>query len=82
MQLGLWARQDKRGLAFDSSTGWVLPNTARRSPDAAWVLKHRIKALDPESKTDRVRVLREKMEEWVANGAHLAWLIDPDARLH
>ena len=34
-QLHNWARQDKRGVAFDSSTGWLLPNTARRSPDAA-----------------------------------------------
>src|ERR1035438_4750111 len=33
-QLGNWARQDKRGIAFDSSTGWLLPNSARRSPDA------------------------------------------------
>jgi Uma2 family endonuclease len=36
-QLSNWARQDKRGVAFDSSTGWLLPNTARRSPDAAWI---------------------------------------------
>ena len=31
-QLANWAREDKRGVAFDSSTGWLLPNTARRSP--------------------------------------------------
>jgi Uma2 family endonuclease len=36
-QLRNWARQDKRGVAFDSSTGWLLPNTTRRSPDAAWI---------------------------------------------
>ncbi len=35
-QLANWARQDKRGVAFGSSTGWLLPNSARRSPDAAW----------------------------------------------
>ena len=96
-QLRNWARQDKRGVAFDSSTGWLLPNTARRSPDAAWVLKPRIKDLDPtafsrywpicpnfvielRSPTDRIRVLRDKMEEWLANGAQLAWLIDAEAR--
>ena len=27
-QLGNWARQDQRGVAFNSSTGWLLPNTA------------------------------------------------------
>lgn len=46
-QLRNWARQDKRGVAFDSSTGWLLPNTARRSPDAAWIFKQRIQDLDP-----------------------------------
>jgi Uma2 family endonuclease len=96
-QLHHWARQDKRGVAFDSSTGWLLPNTARRSPDAAWIFKHRIKDLDPSafsrywpvcpnfvielrSQSDRPRALREKMSEWLANGAQLGWLIDPDAR--
>ena len=37
-QLDVWADEDGRGLACDSSTGFVLPNGARRSPDAAWVL--------------------------------------------
>ena len=30
-QLHYWARRDKRGIAFDSSTGWLLPTGARRS---------------------------------------------------
>ena len=30
------------------------------------------------SATDRTRVLRAKMEEWIANGAQLGWLIDPE----
>lgn len=96
-QLANWARRDKRGVAFDSSTGWLLPNTARRAPDAAWVFKDRIRGLDPEafsrfwpvapnfvielrSPTDRIRTLREKMEEWLAAGAQLGWLIDPETR--
>lgn len=32
------------------------------------------------SQTGRIRVLRDKMEEWLANGAQLAWLIDAEAR--
>ncbi len=96
-QLRNWARQDKNGVAFDSSTGWLLPNSARRSPDAAWIFKQRIKDLDPaafsrywpvcpdfvielRSQTDRIRVLRDKMDEWLANGARLAWLIDSETR--
>jgi len=49
-QLGNWARQDDTGVAVDSSTGFVLPNGAKRSPDASWVLRSRLAALTPEQK--------------------------------
>ena len=32
------------------------------------------------SHSDRLPVLRDKMQEWIANGAQLAWLIDPERR--
>jgi len=48
-QLDSWAEQDSRGVATDSSTGFVLPNGARRSPDAAWTAKSRIQQLSPAS---------------------------------
>src|SRR3954454_3808653 len=38
-ELGYWAVREGRGIATDSSSGFVLPNGARRSPDAAWTLK-------------------------------------------
>lgn len=34
--------------------------------------------IELKSKTDRIPTLREKMQEWIDNGARLAWLIDPD----
>lgn len=37
LDLGQWNRQTKLGKAFDSSTGFVLPNGARRSPDLSWL---------------------------------------------
>jgi len=37
VELGLWNRQTKLGVVFDSSGGFKLPNGAERSPDAAWV---------------------------------------------
>jgi Uma2 family endonuclease len=49
-QLGNWARQDKTGIAADSSTGFGLPNGAKRSPDAAWVTRERLAGLTPEQK--------------------------------
>ncbi|MBX2799956.1 MAG: Uma2 family endonuclease [Myxococcales bacterium] len=43
--VNLWARTDGTGRVFDSSTGFVLPNGAERSPDVAWVLEARWGAL-------------------------------------
>ncbi|MGK7935796.1 MAG: Uma2 family endonuclease [Xenococcaceae cyanobacterium] len=36
-QIGIWTDRDGTGEAFDSSTIFVLPNGARRSPDVSWV---------------------------------------------
>jgi len=44
-ELHAWARKDRCGIVCDSSTGFVLPNGARRSPDASWTLKSRVKQL-------------------------------------
>ncbi len=45
--LGLWNRQHQKGKAFDSSTGFSLPNGAQRSPDAAWIPLEKWNALTP-----------------------------------
>lgn len=37
IDLGIWNRQYNLGKAFDSSTGFILPNGATRSPDVAWI---------------------------------------------
>lgn len=44
-QLWLWNEQSQLGIAFDSSTGFRLPNGADRSPDAAWIAQERWKRL-------------------------------------
>jgi Uma2 family endonuclease len=44
-ELRNWAKKDRRGIGCDSSTGFVLPNGARRSPDASWTLKSRVEQL-------------------------------------
>jgi len=94
-QLSVWFEaNDTLGRAFDSSTGFELPNGANRSPDAAWVRQDRWDALTPEqqdgfiplcpdfvvelrSKTDSIKELQAKMQEYLENGAQLGWLIDP-----
>lgn len=92
-QLWLWNRQSTLGKAFNSSTGFQLPNGADRSPDASWVKLERWQALTPKeregfaplcpdfvvelrSQSDNMEPLREKMREYIANGASLGWLID------
>ena len=36
--------------------------------------------IELQSTTDRPRLIREKLQEYMANGAQLAWLIDPSRR--
>ena len=96
-QLVIWADKDGRGEVYDPSSGFRLPNGARRSPDASWIRKDRVAALPREqqegfyhlcpdfvielrSSTDRISRLKAKMEEYIANGAELGWLIDPKER--
>jgi Uma2 family endonuclease len=92
--LNNWNRQTRLGKVFSSSTIFILPNGAKRSPDAAWVTIERWQALTPEqrqkfpplapdflielrSQTDRLAPLQEKMNEYMANGLRLGWLINP-----
>ena len=45
-----WRNAGERGENFDSSTAFILPNGANRSPDASWVSQERWDALSPEQK--------------------------------
>ncbi|WP_218081146.1 Uma2 family endonuclease [Anthocerotibacter panamensis] len=50
-QVQAWSREHREyGRAFDSSTGFKLPNGADRSPDASWVQREKLKALTPKQK--------------------------------
>jgi len=93
-QLEVWSSQNNLGVAFDSSSGFKLPNGADRSPDASWVKRERWDALTPEqqerfaplcpdfvvelrSPSDSLEKVRQKMREYMDNGARLGWLINP-----
>lgn len=92
-RLGNWADVDGTGLVFDCSTGFQLPNGAVRSPDAAWVKRERMEALNPDpdkflplcpdfvielrSASDRLADVQAKMQEYLDNGLRLGWLINP-----
>ena len=94
IDLGMWNRENDRGVVFESNTGFTLPDGSMLSPDAAWVERRRWEALsdrDQErfapicpdfvielrSPSDSLPELKVKMQQWIANGAQLAWLIDP-----
>ena len=49
-QLYNWAEREGSGVVFDSSSGFILPNGAIRSPDVSWVKKSRLATLSPEQK--------------------------------
>ena len=52
-QLGLWSEKHESGLAFESSGMFTLPNGAKRSPDAFWILKEKYYALSKEEREER-----------------------------
>lgn len=98
LQLRAWAKKDGTGRAYDSSTGYTLPNTAVRSPDASWMTNARVEqskatkqqafrlicpdfVVELRSKSDSLKTLQRKMEEYIANGTSLGWLIDPRKRV-
>ena len=95
IQIGTWNRQQKLGVVFDSSTGFTLPNGAKRSPDVSWIENSRWNSLTQKQKrgfapiapdfvlellspNDRLQDVQKKMEEYLASGIKLGWLIYPD----
>ena len=49
-KVGIWNEQTQQGYIFSSSTIFSLPKGGDRSPDVAWVAKHRWEALSPEDR--------------------------------
>jgi Uma2 family endonuclease len=49
-ELGIWNKRHRRGKCFDSSAGFILPDTSMRSPDVAFVRNENIAKLDKEDK--------------------------------
>ncbi|MDJ0660670.1 MAG: Uma2 family endonuclease [Crocosphaera sp.] len=49
-QIGIWTDENGTGECFDSSTLFILPNGARRSPDVSWIKLERWNRLTLEEK--------------------------------
>ncbi|MEQ8384622.1 MAG: Uma2 family endonuclease [Coleofasciculus sp. A1-SPW-01] len=88
-QLDRWyeANEDL-GEAFDSSTGFKLPNGANRSPDASWVRRERWESLTPQQRKgfvplcpDFVVELRSESDSLSKLQAKMREYMDNGARL-
>ena len=86
-QLGNWAIE-YGGWTFDSSAMFILPNGAKRSPDAAWISAERWDALPPEQREkfpsmapDFVLELRSKTDRLMALKTKMQEYIDNGVRM-
>ena len=71
-EFGIWNRQTKLGVGFDSSTGFKLPNGAERSPDVAWIKKERWDALTPEQQRKFPPICPDFILELMSSSENLA----------
>ena len=95
--LGEWSRRDGRGHAFANAgftlrdgsilgayAAWVL---SKRWDALSENDKDRFSPICPDfiielrSLSDNLGELEDKMEQWIANGARVAWLIDPERQV-
>jgi Uma2 family endonuclease len=86
--LVMWAIAEGSGTAFDSSTGFRLPDGSVRSPDASWVINTRFAALSETERQgfaplcpDFVLELRSPSDGLASLEAKMAGYIENGARL-
>ena len=88
-----WVKPRKLGRVFESSGGFILPNSDLRVPDVSFVTASRLKQskryfaelvpdifVEIKSHSDRLKPLREKIQSFIELGAKVGILIDPDKR--
>jgi Uma2 family endonuclease len=89
--LKLWINPRKLGRIFDSSGGFIMPNTDLRAPDVSFVSASRLKrtvrdfaqlvpdlVVEIKSKSDRISKLEDKVKLFLELGARVGILINPD----
>ncbi|MBD0392969.1 MAG: Uma2 family endonuclease [Microcoleus sp. C1-bin4] len=88
-----WVKPRKLGRVFESSGGFILPNSNLTAPDVSFVTADRLKqskryfaelvpdlVVEIKSQSDRLKPLREKIQSFIELGAKVGILIDPDKR--
>ncbi|WP_310490383.1 Uma2 family endonuclease [Chamaesiphon sp. VAR_69_metabat_338] len=93
VQFGNWVEKNGLGEGFDSSTGYNFTAVGGKnpSPDVSWIEKSRLEGVDTSglipvvpdfvielrSKSDPLKEVRAKMEEYRRVGVRLGWLVNP-----
>lgn len=91
-QMLAWSDGEGGGRVYESSAGMSLADGSVLAPDASWVSDERFEqgsaetvgflracpdlVVEVRSRSQSRRKQREKMEQWMAAGARLGWLID------
>ncbi|MEG4031451.1 MULTISPECIES: Uma2 family endonuclease [unclassified Microcoleus] len=88
-----WVKPRKLGRVFESSGGFILPNSNLTAPDVSFVVADRLKqskryfaelvpdlVVEIKSQSDRLKPLGEKILSFIELGAKVGILIDPDKR--
>ncbi len=86
-----WVYPRQLGRIFESSGGFILPDTNLRAPDVSFVRAERLKqrlrsfaelvpdlVVEIKSQSDRIKPLKEKINMFLKLGAKVGILIDPD----
>lgn len=92
-ELLIWWRTHRRGLARGATAGHSLPDGSLLVPDASWTSDERLEGLDLQpskpipaapdfvvevrSRSQSLEEQQDKMQQWMANGVRLGWLLDP-----
>ncbi len=91
--LGNWVKARKLERVFESSGGFILPNSDLRVPHVSFVIADRLKqskryfaelvpdlVVEIKSQSHRLKPLREKILSFIELGTKVGILIDPDKR--
>lgn len=92
IDVGIWNRKARNGHVFGAQLGVRSDDGSLRAPDVAWMSNERWAQRDSErgflnvcpefvvevvSPSNSFTAQQQKMQEWLGQGALLAWLIDP-----
>jgi Uma2 family endonuclease len=74
LELGLWNKKHGKGIVFDSSAGFYLPDRSMRSPDAAWISNDRWIKIEQEEKSKFAHIAPDFIIELLSPSDRLSQL--------